>query len=266
MTTPSDRPCSQTPLIDLRDHETYVRGHWPGSTHLPWPALCERLNELPCRPAALQLVATDAAQADQATRFLTEKGYGVTQILSEDALLNTPEPGLVKNRFDSKRLWQPSEGVRAFVEEDLPAALGDPTGSMTALDIGCGGGRDSVYLATHGWQVTAVENQSRVLERALTLEAGQRLTQPQCFVAVDWQCQDITDPDASCWQAEYDLILAVRFLERSLWPHIRQSLRPGGFVLFETFAQGAEQFGGPKNPTGCLSRVSWHKPLLTFAL
>src|SRR5512142_3178610 len=35
-----------------------------------------------------------------------------------------------------------------------------------ALDLGCGSGREAVYLAQQGWEVTGVDGESRALARA----------------------------------------------------------------------------------------------------
>jgi SAM-dependent methyltransferase len=65
-----------------------------------------------------------------------------------------------------------------------PAAL--PPGR--ALDLGCGTGRDAVYLAQHGWQVTGVDFVPQALARAVRrgAEAG---------VEVRWVQGDISAPD-----------------------------------------------------------------------
>jgi SAM-dependent methyltransferase len=59
--------------------------------------------------------------------------------------------------------WQrptPPPDLVALVEG--PSAL--PPGR--ALDLGCGTGTDTIYLATHGWQVTAVDMVSQALATA----------------------------------------------------------------------------------------------------
>src|ERR1700751_5609564 len=52
-----------------------------------------------------------------------------------------------------------------------PAAL--PAG--TAIDIGCGTGDSSIYLARHGWQVTGVDVAAKALEKAGAKAAAEPL-------------------------------------------------------------------------------------------
>lgn len=54
----------------------------------------------------------------------------------------------------------------------------------------------------------------------------------------------------SCCSAKFDLVLCVRFLERSLLPRLRHFLNPGGFILYSTFIDGPglRAFGRPSGP------------------
>jgi ubiquinone/menaquinone biosynthesis C-methylase UbiE len=60
-------------------------------------------------------------------------------------------------------VWQ-----RATPSTDLVALIEGPAALKPgrALDIGCGTGTDSIYLATHGWEVTAVDMVSKALTAA----------------------------------------------------------------------------------------------------
>lgn len=53
-----------------------------------------------------------------------------------------------------------------------------------ALDIGCGTGTQAVYLASHGWQVTAIDAVPRPLTRA-------RARADAAGVSVDWILADV---------------------------------------------------------------------------
>jgi len=58
-----------------------------------------------------------------------------------------------------------------------------------ALDLGCGGGTQAIYLAQHGWDVTAVDYVGQALARARQRAAAAR-------VAVQWVQGDVTRLDA----------------------------------------------------------------------
>jgi SAM-dependent methyltransferase len=69
--------------------------------------------------------------------------------------------------------------LRALAEGD------DALPPGRALDLGCGTGTHAVYLAAHGWQVTAVDNVERALRRARDRAAAQKVT-------VNWVNADVS--------------------------------------------------------------------------
>ena len=46
----------------------------------------------------------------------------------------------------------------------------------------------------------------------------------------------------------WDAIVVTNYLWRPLLPHLAAALRPDGQLLYETFMQGNERFGRPRNP------------------
>jgi SAM-dependent methyltransferase len=68
-----------------------------------------------------------------------------------------------------------------------------------ALDVGCGEGADAVWLAAHGWQVTALDVSRVALERAA-------LHAEQAGVHVRWQHAGLLD--AGLPPAAFDLVSA----------------------------------------------------------
>jgi len=74
------------------------------------------------------------------------------------------------------------------VPEEL-SALVEGAGALPAgraLDIGCGTGTQSVYLAQHGWRVTAIDAIDRPLARARARADAAR-------VSVDWIKADMVE-------------------------------------------------------------------------
>ncbi|WP_457207962.1 class I SAM-dependent methyltransferase, partial [Nocardioides sp. P5_C9_2] len=67
-----------------------------------------------------------------------------------------------------------------------------------AVDLACGEGRNAIWLASLGWEVTAVDFSQ------VALDKGRRLAGA---VAVDWVCADATQ-----WRGEgFDLAVAAYF-------------------------------------------------------
>lgn len=64
-----------------------------------------------------------------------------------------------------------AKGLRNLIEGDA----GGPPSPTTALDIGCGTGDNSIYLAQHGWRVTAVDFAPKALETARAKAAASKV-------------------------------------------------------------------------------------------
>jgi tellurite methyltransferase len=103
-----------------------------------------------------------------------------------------------------------------------------PTGGR-ALDVACGDGRNARYLAELGFDVDAVDISDVLVER-LT-EAADRLSLSVSPRIVDLE-SEITFP-----AHEYAVIVNFNFLQRSLFGGLARALRPGGLLVFETFAR-----------------------------
>ena len=108
-----------------------------------------------------------------------------------------------------------------------------------ALDIATGKGRNALYLAERGFEVIAVDISSVALEAA-------RLHAKEKQARINWQQLDLEQsgfPDG-----EYDLILNINYLQRSLIPKIKAALGRGGHVIFATYLIDQQVIGHPKNP------------------
>ncbi len=96
----------------------------------------------------------------------------------------------------------------------------------TALDVAMGEGRNGVFLAAQGFQVTGVDISETGLKKAqaLAAEYGVRIT----TVVADLD-QYTIPPDT------YDVILCTYYLQRNLFPQIAAGLKPGGMAVIETY-------------------------------
>lgn len=110
----------------------------------------------------------------------------------------------------------------------------------TALCLAAGTGRNAVYLAEQGFEVTAVDIAPKGLEwcRWLADERGVQIK----TVEADLQSFDLG-------QEKWDLVTMVFYLQPELFPAIKAAVRPGGFFLFQTFSVDQLAKGrGPRNP------------------
>ena len=128
-----------------------------------------------------------------------------------------------------------------FVVEELH---GLPPGR--ALDLGCGEGRNAVWLAEGGWQVMAVDFSPVALDKA------RRLAQAR-GVSVHWVLADLRghQPESGA----YDLILVaylhLRSVERAaVLAGAAAALAPGGtlLVIGHDLANLTQGVGGPQDP------------------
>lgn len=113
-----------------------------------------------------------------------------------------------------------------------------------ALDVAMGYGRHALYLAAAGWEVDAVERDPEAVA-ACRAEARRR----GLSINVIEADLDVYRPPAST----YDLITCFYFLDRALIPHIRDALKPGGVIIYETFSiENQRRFGAPRRTEFCL--------------
>jgi tellurite methyltransferase len=85
-----------------------------------------------------------------------------------------------------------------------------------ALDLACGSGRNSLYLAKLGWQVVAVDASAIALAQ---------------LRGVETHLADLEKHEFTIEAAAYDLICDFHYLQRDLFPAIRDGLRPGGVFI-----------------------------------
>ena len=116
---------------------------------------------------------------------------------------------------------EPSHLLVRFVADYAEQFTGTP---RRALDLACGAGRHALYLAAHGWHVTAVDN-SRVgieLTRTRARERG---------LSLDARVADLERGEFRVAPAAYELICDFYYLQRDLFPSFRAGLQTGGAVI-----------------------------------
>ena len=95
-----------------------------------------------------------------------------------------------------------------------------------ALDIACGTGETSIYLAKKGFKVDAFDISDVAIRRA-------RIKARREGVKVNFKP---VDADLfSFGLSRYDLIINFYFLSRRVFPKIKRALKKGGILIFETY-------------------------------
>ena len=120
-----------------------------------------------------------------------------------------------------------------------------------ALDVACGKGRNAIYLAGRGFVVTAIDIS------AVALEKGWKQAEERSL-SIDWQQADLEQLQFPA--ADYDLIVNINYLQRSLIPQIKTALKTGGHVIVETYLIDQRSVGHPKKPDYLLA----HNELLNY--
>jgi len=99
-----------------------------------------------------------------------------------------------------------------------------------AIDVACGEGRNSIFLAQHGFQVTGIDISDTGLDKA-------RKRAKDAGVDMDFQQVDL---DGYIFTKRYDLIINFNFLLRDLIVEEFQALSPGGVLVFDTIMASDE--------------------------
>jgi tellurite methyltransferase len=116
----------------------------------------------------------------------------------------------------------------------------------SALDIACGLGADSLFLAQHGLDVQAWDSSAVAIDKLRGFARARNLV-------IDAQCRDVVaqPPPPDC----FDVIVVCHFLERALCPAIAAALKPGGMVFYQTFcAERVDPAHGPSSAAFLLQR------------
>ena len=105
-----------------------------------------------------------------------------------------------------------------------------------ALDLACGAGRHTRIMLDRGFCVAAVDVN---IEQMSALRGRPNLELIQADLEHGpWPFSDAT----------FDGIVVSNYLHRPLFANLLASLRPGGILIYETFAAGNAEFGRPSNP------------------
>lgn len=230
----------QAAFLDVRDKQQVKLAHLNNSAHIPLQQLTQRVAELPHKKIRIVLIG-DSILLQQAADFLISRKYKIETCLNTDKMKphlwqKFINEGFAKEGEVEQFLWSANLFLKQQIET-IESKLGAKNCSV--LDIGCGSGREAVYLAKRGWQVTAVDNQTEAIQRLQHLAQFNK-------VSVNALQKNIIEDEAGFEKSSFDLIIMFRFLHRPLFEKIKDWLKPGGYFLCETFSIEAAKFGKPR--------------------
>ena len=108
-----------------------------------------------------------------------------------------------------------------------------------ALDLAMGTGRNSIFLAKHGYAVDGVDFSEVAIEKVNSFAQKDSLP-------IHLERADLTHYQIA--EKNYDLIINFYFLERALFPMMEKGLKKNGMLLFETYTVEQARYGRPRNP------------------
>lgn len=143
-----------------------------------------------------------------------------------------------------KLFWDKRYGTEVFIYGKEPVEFLKehidilPKGKV--LDIAMGEGRNAVFLAKNGFDVDGCDISEVAINKAQKL-AKENNVNIRAFVA-DMEIYKLP-------KNAYDVIACFYYLQRDLMPQIKEALKPGGMIIYETYTMENKEYGfeGPKN-------------------
>ena len=269
-------------FLDVRAREKYQKHSLTRSVNIPFDELSGSFHLLPPRERAFSILLEDASSCSSSSssqslfdkqREMFQRGdfkgvqwnikyafmyneHFVNAVdakileIQKDSSLRNARLGTVlalnKERTEEKkkinrRLWEPSPSVKELYREFLSNANVD---NSVVLDLGSGVGRDSVYLASKGFDVLACDFDQMALTR--TQEMAKLYSIEDKVNVLKWDARD-SDAFARALSSIDDvsrlkLVLGVRFCHKPLFAQIVKNLPKESdcFFAWFHFAKGCE--------------------------
>ena len=127
-------------------------------------------------------------------------------------------------------LKEASEWVKLCVNNINKATI-----NKVVLDLACGYGRNSIFLSNKGYKVIALD----LNFSCLSSFSKKNILKIQSDIE-----------SSNTWpfgQDSFDLVVVTNFLNRMIFANIRKVIKKNGYLIYETFGEGHEKFGKPKN-------------------
>jgi tellurite methyltransferase len=131
--------------------------------------------------------------------------------------------------------WNKRYRLRERPAEDLDAtptpllvetasAVAPGKAPKKALDLACGAGRNALWLAEHGWEVTAVDGAQAAIE-ILQSRASDRSPKINAIVA------NLEKSEFEIEPSHWDLVAMCYYLQRNLFEPAKRGVAPGGLLI-----------------------------------
>jgi 2-polyprenyl-3-methyl-5-hydroxy-6-metoxy-1,4-benzoquinol methylase len=118
----------------------------------------------------------------------------------------------------------------------------DKVKGKKAVDVACGAGRNSIYLASKGFEVLAIDI-SLVALNKLAKKGLENIT-----------CKLVDLDEYEIPKNSYDLIIVINFLDRMLIPKLSAALKKDGILFIETYMHDMLNEKPPSNPDFLLQK------------
>lgn len=187
------------------------------AVNIPLNELPRRTHELPPSSVVIQ-VAAEPGLYEQTAAQLIRLGRQCARV--SEFVHSFPPPTQIG------RLWKPNPYL-----ENTAHAL-DPG---RALDLGCGTGRNAVYLVSRGWSVTAVDHLPSAIKRGRGLAQVSGVAEEQ----IEWVVSGAIEFVRSV-TGQFDLVTLIRFLDIPVLLETKRLLKTGGSLVCELFSSACE--------------------------
>ena len=104
----------------------------------------------------------------------------------------------------------------------------------TIIDVACGFGRHSVYLANKNYKVVSIDIDFKKL-RTFTNNKN-----------ISSACLNLENHEYWPIQSYFDIVIVVNYLYRRNFNNILNLVKKDGYLIYETFCIGNEKYGKPK--------------------
>jgi tellurite methyltransferase len=162
----------------------------------------------------------------------------------ETAMFDEKYPEVDPNKRTAVQIWEERYGSSGYIFGKEPVlALKNHVSALRkgkALDVAMGEGRNSVYLASQGFQVEGVDCSAKAIEKAKALAAEKKVSIEAKTQNLDFFLMPLM---------KYDTILMTYYKPaQRFFSEIRRGLVQGGTFLLEAYTTEHMKGEGSKNP------------------